>query len=534
MKKAPAAVLLLLASLSSRAQTGTTFAIETLSKPTEYVYQISAQQLVSSLRATVEKTSPLPDSVAYFGDNPVLSGFLTAYKEHRPIVLSPDMVWLLISQGFARHVARNATGLQQQLVGFEGKKKLTVAVSDIRLGNPASNWEQVFPQFSAQIADCAGPELTEVLTSDFSTTTPAARVASQVTIMEAVKSYFEYEVVMFGCGIPNVTLEGTPQDWEKVLRKTQYLNNYQLGWWTSELEPVLQEFINTAKGHGRRKFWMNMVKAHTAKKYGSPTTIDGWIVKFYPFTDKGELTHFKPIKHIGGLAPELVKVPFTFVDLPLHQETKMEFWAGFVGMRQDKATYALRPEIAWAVINKEQFKESYSEFLNTEEIEDLAISHVTAVPEDVYSLKRIGKLHIAFLKDIVLPDKLTQITIGSLWLTGTITPAETKRVFALFPNTTVYINGATRRVCLNWHQKRKPAAVRQAFFSTKPQAVRYSRTMRRVARLPLAVLACRMYTPAGSAFRSSACFWPRALAATVPSYTRWPTALSTRTVTASR
>ncbi|MBF9220909.1 DUF4419 domain-containing protein [Hymenobacter ruricola] len=444
MKTAFALCLLLLASLAGRAQPGVTFEIETLPKPKNHVFQLSAQQVVGAWRADVEKTSPLPDSLAYFGDNPVLTGFLTAYKEHRPVVLSPDMVWLLISQGFARHVATNAALLQHELVGFEGKKKLIVAVTDIQVGNPASHWEQVFPQFNAQIADYAGPDLTAALTCDFSTTTPVTRVASQITVMEAVKSYFEYEVIILGCGIPRVTLEGTPEDWEKVLRKTQYLSRYQLGWWTSELEPILREFISTAKGHGRKQFWMNMVKAHTEKKYGSPTTIDGWIVKFYPFTNKGQRTQFKPIKHIGTLAPELVKVPFILKDEPARKTYKMEFWAGFVGLRQDRASYALRPEIAWAVVNKEHFNASHSEFRNTTEIEDLSISHVSVVPEDIYALKRIDKLHLNFLKDIVVPDELTRISIGTLWLTGTIAPAEAQRLVARFPNTTVYINGAPR------------------------------------------------------------------------------------------
>lgn len=435
---------MLLAVLPGKAQTSSTFEIETLSKPKGYVYQVSAQQLVGSFRAEVEKTSALPDSLAYFGDNPVLAGFLTAYKEHRPIVLSPDMVWLLISQGFARHVANNAAELQNELVGFEGKKKLIVRVTDIRLGNPASNWEQVFPQFATQISDYAGKELTDVLTCDFSTTTPVTQVASQITVMEAVKSYFEYEVIMMSCGIPRVTLEGSPEDWEKVLRKTQYLAKYKLDWWTSEMEPILREIINTSKGHGRKKFWMNMVKAHTEKRYGSPTTIDGWIVKLYPFTDKGKRTNFQPIKHIGSLAPEMVKVPFTFVDMGTKTETKMEFWAGFVGLGQNKATYALRPEIAWAVINKQQFHERNSEFNGTKEIENLSVNNVTAVPEDIYSLKKIDKLHISFLQDIVVPDEMTRITIGSLWLTGKITPAAAQRLYARFPNTTVYINGTSR------------------------------------------------------------------------------------------
>ena len=31
-----------------------------------------------------------------------------AYAHHRPVVLSPDMIWLLIAQGFAQHINKNA------------------------------------------------------------------------------------------------------------------------------------------------------------------------------------------------------------------------------------------------------------------------------------------------------------------------------------------------------------------------------------------------------------------------------------------
>ena len=33
---------------------------------------------------------------------------IKAYQEHRPLELSPDDIWLCISQGFARHVVNNA------------------------------------------------------------------------------------------------------------------------------------------------------------------------------------------------------------------------------------------------------------------------------------------------------------------------------------------------------------------------------------------------------------------------------------------
>ena len=41
--------------------------------------------------------------------------------------------------------------------------------------------------------------------------------------MEAMKPYFEFIVMYIVCGIPEITLEGTPEDWEKVLDKARRL-----------------------------------------------------------------------------------------------------------------------------------------------------------------------------------------------------------------------------------------------------------------------------------------------------------------------
>ena len=65
--------------------------------------------------------------------------------------------------------------------------------------------------------------------------------------METVKSYFEFITIMIACGIPEITLEGTPQDWEKVLNKARELKEYKLEWWTSQLEHHLKEFVKASK-----------------------------------------------------------------------------------------------------------------------------------------------------------------------------------------------------------------------------------------------------------------------------------------------
>ena len=436
-------IIFFLVLLSSQvsSQELTTFEIETLTKPEKFLYQQPSNKVFEYLKADIEKSSKLPDSLVTFGEHPFLTGILTAYKEHRPFVISPDIVWLLISQGFARHISNNPEESRNQIVNFENKKTLSVLSNDIELGNPNSNWEAVFPQFTNQISDYTGKELTNILTANFSTTTQTSRIVSEITVMETVKEYFNYKIMMAGCGIPKITIDGTVEDWEKVLEKTKYISKYNLEWWTDELQPILKQIIETKKGKFKKKFWMNMVKSHTEKKYGSPTTINGWIIKFFPYTKEGKKTDLKPISKINNLASELVKVPFILEDTVNKKSYKMEFWAGFIGLSQNKEDYTLKPEIGWAINNKEKFNPENSEFIFQNELDDLSISNIETIPNDIYSLQKIDNLHLSFLKNINIPDELTKITIGNLELTGEINMDEIQRIKNLFPKTKLKING---------------------------------------------------------------------------------------------
>src|SRR5215472_9132937 len=94
------------------------------------------------------------------------------------------------------------------------QSKLSVERPDFFLGreNP---WPEVFAEFSQQIAAYVG-KLRDLVVADFSTTGPIARAASEVVLMDAFQPYFQYEWSI-GCGIPSITLLGTPDDWIQLL-----------------------------------------------------------------------------------------------------------------------------------------------------------------------------------------------------------------------------------------------------------------------------------------------------------------------------
>jgi len=461
MKKTllPLSVFLALA-LSAFCRADITFKVEELTKPTEKLSTSPIQPIYEELirldagteyLRTTDKIDYHYDIIAMsktkgalvdLGYHPFFTGMYRAYANHRPFVLSPDMIWLLISQGFAQHVNANSENLRNRFVDFSGKLSLVVATETVTLDNPNSPWEEIFPQFTEQIAEHTGDKLMNALTSDFSTTTPVERIASQITIMEAMKSYFEFIVLRCVCGIPEITLKGTPEDWQRILDKTRQLSDYDLTWWTSELEPVLQEFVNASKGNINQNFWRNMFKRHTAQQYGQ-INADGWIVKFFPYDKFGKRNNLKEITNADILPNEIVKVDVKYIDLVTKITTPLEFWAGFIGLEQNDNDYALTPKIGWMIrkkdVSNDALRQTIARDIKSGEDGDGGVVHIRVkeVPEALFEAGEIPSLMIEFIGKVDIPDGLAKVKIGEMTLVGEIDEAGKDRIKKLFPNTKV-------------------------------------------------------------------------------------------------
>ena len=457
--------LSLCASLGAFAQKGITFQVEKLEKPQRLLSFCSSEDLCKRLilpKASMDifnlkkeyfinypfnivAKSQLPDSLVELGCHPFFNGMYRAYAEHRPFVLSPDMIWLLISQGFARHVNVNSEKMRHHFVDFSGKLSLIVFTNEISLDNPNSPWEKVFPEFTKQIAKHTGNEIINLLSADFTTTTAVEKVASEITIMETMKSYFEYKVYPL-CGIPEITLQGTTEDWQKILDKTKQLAKYDLAWWTEELEPVLEEFVNASQEKINKWFWKNMFKYHSPNNYGAPQIIDGWIVKFFPYDNDGNRNNLKELKvgnreYGGNLPNEIVKVDLKYIDLETGIETLLELWAGFFGVEQNKENFALTPKIGWLIRKKEEFNNQLAREFEEWDKEFPMSIRVKEFPMELLLLKEMEYIHIDFIGEINIPDEFANVKIENISLSGKIDKAGIERIKKMFPNSWIMING---------------------------------------------------------------------------------------------
>ena len=61
-------------------------------------------------------------------EHPVLTSYYYAYLDHYPIVLSPDILWMLILEGFSYHVRLNHMRLREKFVkNNQNKNKIIVS-----------------------------------------------------------------------------------------------------------------------------------------------------------------------------------------------------------------------------------------------------------------------------------------------------------------------------------------------------------------------------------------------------------------------
>eukprot|EP00494_Astrolonche_serrata_P025830 UN26091 len=216
-----------------------------------------------------------------------------AYNYHIPLCLSPDDIWTIIIQGVSKHIELNAEDLRDKFVKFAGKQKLVVDRDDFKMGSTKNDWGACFIEWAEKIEENIGIKNTNTLLPLFSTTGFLEASLHSLSLMDAMKSYFDY-VCRSRCGIPKVKLLGTLNDWKQLKKRVQGLEEYKLGWWVNKLIPVMDQFIKTYEGKGfDKRFWETIYKTHEPHMSGESTTVDGWITLLFPYTKGNKKSNTK-------------------------------------------------------------------------------------------------------------------------------------------------------------------------------------------------------------------------------------------------
>ena len=433
-----------------------TFSVdEGLKKPSYHLEVISGKDVVKNILWSEQIDESLHNVVSssFAGKNlswersDVLFGcFLQCYAEHRPIVISPDMIWLVINQQLAKHIANNAEKFRSLIVSHEGKLEITIE-SDTDILTENTDWSKILEGFYSQIDSKTLDSIAKDFVADFSTTGADERIASVVTLMKGVESYFKYTVHHLICGIPSVTLTGTPEDWKKLLKKCDILKKFGLSTWYQWLNPILTEFIRAAEGHPHLAFWKNTVQSGRDEDFSlgggcipDSHVVDGWCVALFLYDEDDEILSFTKAYKDASMANEMTRVNFNYErEYPDgNKETfPMELWSGMVGVSEDKKTYALTPQIGWFVRKSDEQAESIDRLRQANEQNALNLE-VDEVPAELNSLETIKRLTLQFRGEVSIPDWLLTKNIQYLEIQGKVSDNERERLEAVIPEVKIW------------------------------------------------------------------------------------------------
>ncbi|KAI5819628.1 hypothetical protein BZA77DRAFT_158857 [Pyronema omphalodes] len=215
---------------------------------------------------------------------------LEAYNEHHNLEIRPDDVWISIIGQFSHYVVAREEEMRSFFVDHEGKKKLTIRM----LGN---RYSIDFGSFAEQMAglldeNIKDKSLRDWITPSFSTTEVSDTIVAAILMMCTLKNYFSFELCM-ACGIPEVTLHGTKEDWQDILTRLEKLKDFgaeqehpHLHAWYECITPVLKHFISAFDGADLSAFFNRI--CHYESGGSGPTYLSGWISLFCAFNDEGQ------------------------------------------------------------------------------------------------------------------------------------------------------------------------------------------------------------------------------------------------------
>ncbi|WP_436527963.1 DUF4419 domain-containing protein [Actinoplanes sp. HUAS TT8] len=276
------------------------------------------------------------------GVHPLLGAVTRAFADHRPLTLSPDVVWLTVLQGVARHIRVHADELRDRLVDHQGRELLNVVVD----GPPV--WPDVVAEFERKLPAAFG----DVFALDFSTSSALDRMAGRVVLMDAWSPYFAFRLQTL-CGIPSITLTGTAGDWRVIRERVDRLAGMGLGLetWCRSLAPIADHFVRAAEGDADPAFWPRILKL---RQESGGDRAPGWVTRFYPYLGEDDEPNpllDLPIDDVTGpgiltdtVAATLSRVKLLYENLLTGEQTVLALNAGIVAVTQG-GDGSLRPVV---------------------------------------------------------------------------------------------------------------------------------------------------------------------------------------------
>jgi hypothetical protein len=238
-------------------------------------------------------------------ENNFLNAFITAYNNHVPLKLRPDDIHIALQLVFCTCINNNAEKLRDVFVDFDGQKELVVNL----LSFDSNLMMQLFTNEIKK--NIKNPEFAEKFVAKYSTTTQIIETVSNSLLMNSTKEYFKFTYMMM-CGIPEVILDGVPDDWTKLQEYYTYmktlLRETELKNWFVHFDIIMNMFMDIVivcqesqsvnvglccfndklpkyivdKQKNISKLWERVI-SYVPRGSGGDTFLGGWVRLFFPY-----------------------------------------------------------------------------------------------------------------------------------------------------------------------------------------------------------------------------------------------------------
>lgn len=305
--------------------------------------------------------------------NGLMGAMYAAYNQHVPLVLRPDDLWLSILSTFNLYVLHNSEKMRSIFVDHKGQKELIVSLSNqMQIDNISSQELSDFVKNVAlQIKENTKGNIYNWIIPNFSTTTAKDRIIAEISLMSSMSDYFTYGGMM-ACGISQIQLEGTLEDWKLLKTKASMLRNFdsRLAKWSEVLGYVLDQFISARQGKADYNFWQTIISQDPRGSGGGKNT-RGWFMVFSPFSVDAKQYYLNSLNEIkktgayvsantppvmgnGGntIAATVVSAKVKLISGAGNPIGELLFVGGLNNPVYDLSKKSIRPSANWAVAIK--------------------------------------------------------------------------------------------------------------------------------------------------------------------------------------
>jgi len=284
--------------------------------------------------------------------NGLINAFLFAYNNHIPLKVKVQDIHIALQLIISTFINNNAEQCRDMFVDHTGKKTLSVINDKID-----------FNTFGQMMRDevkknVKNSKFVDLLEPNYSTTKPICTTVSNLLVLNTLKEYFSYKFICC-CGIPEVILDGTQEDWLNLKRKYDEMKIMfykfkgvlgELDDWFDCMDIVINMFIDMRMmekdgeieaTESQKMLWERVI-SFVPVGSGGDTILGGWISILSPYSSLNKIKHVVknlPCLDVNSMAPKS-----DGIDYYTYQDILKKYYGG-IGWSKLQTTMFLTPAV---------------------------------------------------------------------------------------------------------------------------------------------------------------------------------------------